>query len=921
MMAVFKKTFPFVSLSERTRKLTAKVVFWLWNVLVLCLIFFGLVPHVLVEIVRDAARGLIPWNLTLAILCLTVLPLLSVAWGIRLFQSAGKLMALFYGLEVPLGLVCLLRIFLIRELTGAMTFVAVAFFVSSAAFAYELARQPGNRPWGHVARLCGQSVAAVTGLYLAAILSFYAPVVAVAAAKGFFGFAWLAPLFQVIVRGHILLALVALLFALSAALFVAAPIALVVLYSRSFLRVYGRCRAQIGGLSTRLAAALTALAMVGTFVALNRQPHRRAFERLSRLPTSDAERTQLLEAAGDIRKGLVEAYLSPYRFLSARGENNHLSRLYAEVLGCPSRAAAVVESAQDGLLAPFLYDGDSMTADQRRAEQLYADFFDTPLQRRERTRVLSALAATWNRDQRAAGLLNQDQRQVKLTRQDVRVEESGTAAVVEIHDRYENQTSEIQEIFISFSLPESAVVTGLWLGESDDRDKRFAFKVSPRGAAQKVYRAEVARRADPALVEQVGPGQYRLRTFPIPAKPHDGGPAPAFHLWLTYVAHAQAGRWPTPLLSERRNVYWDGSTERHLGQALIRREQDEWVGLDLPAKGIAADLVEEAVLPGGHLVRREPLHPEQLVSPSGGRFAVVVDRSYSMGAVRDELQGTLSGLAALGRQNDIDCYFSSASSRGEPAAREDDMAVALRKPLLFFGGGSLKQWLRQMDALRADTTYDAVFVLTDGDTLDGSDDSQPPDMGGAALWIIHLGGRLAPGYDDPTIDLVNRSGGGVTTTFEAAILRHAAHKVSGSIIGVEGKSLWTVRKTDAPETPVDNFARLAARQLILALGRDATDLAALDEIQGLAVKYGEVSAYSSMVVLVDDAQRRALAETERQADRFNRAFESGKEVLPTPTNPFALSATPEPHEWILIGLAVAAAAFVIRQRRRVAVCA
>jgi len=120
---------------------------------------------------------------------------------------------------------------------------------------------------------------------------------------------------------------------------------------------------------------------------------------------------------------------------------------------------------------------------------------------------------------------------------------------------------------------------------------------------------------------------------------------------------------------------------------------------------------------------------------------------------------------------------------------------------------------------------------------------------------------------------------------------------------------------------VDNFARLAARQLILALGRDATDLAALDEIQGLAVKYGEVSAYSSMVVLVDDAQRRALAETERQADRFNRAFESGKEVLPTPTNPFALSATPEPHEWILIGLAVAAAAFVIRQRRRVAVCA
>ncbi|HEX7599940.1 MAG TPA: VIT domain-containing protein, partial [Polyangia bacterium] len=140
--------------------------------------------------------------------------------------------------------------------------------------------------------------------------------------------------------------------------------------------------------------------------------------------------------------------------------------------------------------------------------------------------AFSAIAATWNQEERSAGLLNQDQRQVKLVRQELRVEQSWTTATVEIHDQYQNQTNEIQEIFLSFSLPENAVVTGLWLGDSESREKRFAWKVSPRGAAQAVYRGEVRRRADPALVEQVGPGQYRLRAFPVPAKSRDDGQAP-----------------------------------------------------------------------------------------------------------------------------------------------------------------------------------------------------------------------------------------------------------------------------------------------------------------------------------------------------------------------------------------------------------
>ena len=137
---------------------------------------------------------------------------------------------------------------------------------------------------------------------------------------------------------------------------------------------------------------------------------------------------------------------------------------------------------------------------------------------------------------------------------------------------YENKTPQRQEIFYYFSLPENATVTGLWLGESPDKDKRQAYAVSPRGAAQKVYKEQVRERVDPALLEQVGPRQYRLRAFPIPPSqlpPHINRflrrgistqqplqEQPKMHLWLTYSVLNDGTAPVFPDLLEKRNVYW-----------------------------------------------------------------------------------------------------------------------------------------------------------------------------------------------------------------------------------------------------------------------------------------------------------------------------------------------------------------------------
>lgn len=911
---MFKRTFPFVTVSARLRNILAGLVFWSWNALCLSLVLFGFVPHVLPELLRETTRGLIPWSMTLAAFCLVGLPLVATAWGIRNFRRPRRQLALFYGLEVPLVLFCLFRIFLVRELAPGLAFVIVAFFVACVAFGFELHRERTGPRWEQVVRLTAQSMAALTSLYLGTILAFYVPVLAVALLEGFFTLAWPRALLQIAAHGGILACLAALLVTVSAALFLAAPIALIGLHLRTFQRVLAGARGLLGRKAAYGAVAGTAVVCVGLFVLLNHQPQHRAFSLLARPPASDGERERLLASAGDLRAGLLAAYLAPYRFLSSREQDRHLEGLYRHVLRSPQGLARVVASGQKALLAPLLYDG-STDSDGARAEMLYAQFFDAPLQRKERVSVLTALAATWNQDERSAGLLNQDQRQVKLVRQELRVDERDGVASVEIHDEYENQTYDTQEIFLAFSLPEGAAVTGLWLGDSEDRDQRFVFQVSPRGAAQAVYRGEVTRGSDPALVEQTGPGQYRLRAFPVPAKSRETDRAPAFHLWLTYTAMADHGQWPTPRLLERRNLYWDLATVRRHGEQVVRREQPEWVGIDLPAPNRPNDEARQAVLPGGYVVRRE-LRPQRgMPAITGQRLAVVVDRSYSMNEVRAELRATLSEVARLGHHNDVDVYLTSAASRGEPALRVDDPGTALDRPLLCFGGGNLQQWLRQLEDLRGDTRYDGIFVLTDGDSFDNADDSQAPAALGAPVWIVHLGGRLAAGYDDRMLDLLNRSQGGAATTLEDALHRFAARRVDAAIINVEGEHQWTLHKAEAPASPIDDFARLAARQLILALDRDRRDIG-LDAIHRIAIAYQQVSAFSSMIVLVEDRQRQALAAAEGQADRFEREVESGREVLQKPSKPLAFGATPEPHEWVLIGLAAAAVIVVLRQRRR-----
>ena len=110
-------------------------------------------------------------------------------------------------------------------------------------------------------------------------------------------------------------------------------------------------------------------------------------------------------------------------------------------------------------------------------------------------------------------------------------------------------------------------------------------------------------------------------------------------------------------------------------------------------------------------------------------------------------------------------------------------------------------------------------------------------------------------------------------------------------------------------------AKIAARQAILDADRGGTvDVAARDGLHALARQAGVVTPYSSMICLVDEAQRQRLRELEAQRDRFDREVESGAEASPAA---FDISGVPEPADVVLVVVG-ACAVVVVGRRRRVA---
>ncbi|NER32699.1 MAG: TIGR02921 family PEP-CTERM protein [Oscillatoria sp. SIO1A7] len=859
----------------------------------------------------------------ITIICWIAIGTVSTGLGWHLRQQPIKLMRLLYGIEAPLFFFFLLSLFLALEINSASLSILLnnpasalilgTVLLSILAFSIELfhGSVEKNRAlaWG---QLLAHSLVPGVGVYLGLILLFYAIPTAIAIIPAFFSFVWVFGFLYTLASQPWWTSLGAILFSFSALLFPLMPWLLAQFYIKSGYRVfsafaqqYGRSRTWVGSL-----AAVTAWMVL--YLSLT-QPQLEAFELLATPPQTESAKQELIAKSERIRDGLVNAYLHPYRYVGTWENNTHIRDIYGVFVGYQ-----FLQHSYNSLMSPFLYNGSDR--DIELAEKLYAEFFDTPLQKAERTRIQRALAAAGELDDAKAGVLNIDQKKVWLREQEVALEPHGDWAEVELYEVYENKTTDVEEVLYYFSLPESAVITGLWLGDSADRDRRFTFRISPRGAAQQVYNSQVrrVRPIDPALLEQVGPRQYRLKAFPVPPRLSDrereeGSERPSeMHLWLTYKVMRQEKGWPLPELGEKRNIFWNRDTKRAYNGEALKFPEDNWLPAFLPATEKYQPALHQINLSGGYRISAKPLATDYAL-PRGKRFAVVLDTSRSMKEQSQAVNESLRWLREVfAPKNNVDIYISAA--KGSQPQRIDDISQLDPSQIIFYGTVQFQDMLRQFAQLQGNSTYDGILLLTDEGSYELAANRKDLPEKSAPLWLVHLG-KMPNAYDDATLQVIQDSDGGIARNIPEALQRLAAKadldNLDEDAISVIDGYAWFAEKTTGQNIASVGFEQLAARQLIdkLAREKDLQQLAEMDAIHALAKTYNIVSPYSSAIVLVNDEQREALKRAEAQKDRFGREVEDGLELK---QQSGLRASTPEPGA--IVGLA--AIAFILANRKR-----
>ena len=897
---------------SKSSNLIGLILFWGWNLLSVFLCVFLLGMAVLPYVFMAAVNGEIPLSITLCLLILMVTPFCAILFAAK---NPNKAVAFFFGVEIPIIILTLFRLFIVRELTLGSGFLLASALIAVAVFGWSLrdkssAEGEKKRHLNPYIVTALSTLVLIAGLYVAILSGLYAFPMIIEFIKGLVSFKWTGSLefFEPLIL------IIMLLFLTGMLAFFVFPIFIAYFYPKLWTQNGQTIRGHMSKAKYLIGSFCFALIWGGVFAMVSYQGQADYVSRLKDM--SVAEKRAEMQTPKKVRKRLLNAYLNEYRYLGTKEESRNLISQYRRSTGS-KELGQIAQDIQSALLKPLLYKGGR--GDGVAAGKLYAQLLDSPIQRDEKKAITKALEATFNRDEVVAGLMNIGARNVILREQNIDIQTDAAISTVEIEEIYENLTYENQEIFYYFSLPEDAAITGLWIGRTDKREEMDAFIVAPRGAAQKVYEQQVRRNIDPALLEQVGPAQYRLRVFPIPVtrsraqfnrgrnRGGEAGDRPFMRVHMRYIVPTGAGDSVLPTLLEKRNVDWSRKTERRMNGEKVGKT-DSWMpSFLLPSQDMGN--ARRQVTLGENLVTFSPA-PKNEPQPLG-KLAVIVDSSYSLIGKQESLRAAIDDLNALQTAGlaKLDIFLSA--SQDATMTRSTSLNAQDIKP---FGSLTAQSLINQFLGIASSEDYDAIILLTD-QGLYGSESKIDKPLE-APLYFLHID-KAAAAYDDAVLDAIYRSGGGVATSVTSLKQQLTFNGPKARVIG---DRLWTLKSSGLDvEIPVGSVQRsgltaLAARKIILmeSFGKPPT-LETLDKLHKLATTHDIVTPYSSMIVLVNERQKEALKKESEADDRFDREGRSGEEVLSSPNNPL-VSGVPEPHEWLLIFVSLLMLIVIWRKR-------
>ncbi len=906
-------------------------IFWLWNSLFVLLAGIFIVPYLIVPLIIGTIEGSIPVDILLFALSTIAIVVGSILAIILFFRKwpydSAKLATwnIFYGIEGPLLTLITYRLFFTRELNGSVAVLLGGLFLSIALLSLNLFFSHVKIPKkGNLLIQGAWIIPILISLYFGTLLSFYIVPSAIVLIKGFFGFTWVPFFFS---EGFIIILIAAIFLFFSATLLVFLPIVSSFLFIKQGIQSLKRSCFVFGVRTTILTTATTGILFIASAMILDQHQGGDIIEQLQKPITTQEQRGILLSQEDRIRTLLLNSYLASYRYLGTV-ENDHIYSMYREFF--PKPFSQMLQKWYNTIAFPFLYRGPSFTSSHNDAKTLYEQFFDIPIQRAEKNSINKALNATWNRDEAKAGLLNTNEKFVHLAEQSVSVAKSGSLASVTIFEEYHNQTFTNQEIFYYFTLPENAAVTGLWLSDDKSIPRKYSFSVSPRGAAQEVYTSQVQVQRDPALLEKVGPIQYRLRAFPVPARQSLNNrntfgsrtvrDSSTLQLWLEYKAIPNPdGTIPMPALLEKRNVYWDGKTKRSFDNSFKYKSADKWIP-DCVAGNFPV-LKDEFTVPvdSNHflMVKKAPVINNYHLS---GHTALVIDRSKSMERVKHDLSDVITRLQ--NQCEDLSIFWGGYE--WTPGFLEkfniDDIQ--------FFGSTTLTDLVEQTFSNIGQTDkYSQIVVCTDEGGYELSKDKRKFNTFKIPLSILHIGGKIPPAYPDELLETISSSKGFAAASLEDLTKQYHSRYLqeqNNNYIGTIGNYVVSYSEHNHPasDNPVNaTYPELKPvfMQMVLhdfATRHDMKQLKNLDYVHKLAKANSLVTRYSSMIVLVNERQKELLANAEARDDRFDREIETGHESISSPENAMQVSTVPEPHEWALILCCILTVIIVFKYRHQ-----
>ena len=483
-------------------------------------------------------------------------------------------------------------------------------------------------------------------------------------------------------------------------------------------------------------------------------------------------------------------------------------------------------------------------------------------------------------------------------------------ATVTTEEEYSGSSWQSEEVIYEFSLPSDAVVTGLKLGPSLE----FDGVIAPRGAAQITYEQELNRRRDPALLEQTGPRQYRLRVFPIPGK-NDSSTLGGKHqkVQFTYVVGVQPEGIPLPVYAAKRNLLSSVSPEVLLNENATRYKDGD---LFIRLTGTNQSTINLCdAFPPLHLSLGanssptyellanydNPLfasdfrcdragHPQLNARIQNTKIALLLDVSLSDkgNTIVKELQQISKTNPTFFADNTVNMYlFNEELSLPHHL---DQAYLSKTSSMIFFGKSNLTQALR---SLAKQGSYDLIVIATGKEPL-------PEDLAvttlsdiRAPIALIHADGIIPAYNSDLAVKLLSGKGW-VADTFTDAVNHHAntnsasAREIGSSYLFVG--PYWSIRSSKPlgflPEhissdtffgdfSPADSspFTSLVGKTYLFyrlsAFGTIGTQTPIVDAANAFAQKIHFITPYSSLIALVNQQQRDTLDRESGQIGRYN----------------------------------------------------